>query len=157
MKKLELDQTITVLANVGVILGIIFLAFELRQNNEISRAQTRSDISRQITDYLSGVAGNGELASIMRRAQAGEELTADEDWQYFLIFSTNLRFWENIHYQYRQGLFDDSEFRAEREGWRRVIQSNSVFARYWCPLTQGYSIEFVSELESLFDGGICLR
>jgi hypothetical protein len=30
-----------------------------------------------------------------------------------LLFSANVRFWENIHYQYRQDLFDDAEFAAE--------------------------------------------
>ncbi len=33
MKKLDLGQTITILANVGVIAGIVFLGYELRQNN----------------------------------------------------------------------------------------------------------------------------
>lgn len=61
----------------------------------------------QILDWISSTP------DIMRRAQAGEELTADEDWQYFLLFSANVRFWENIHYQYRQDLFDDAEFAAE--------------------------------------------
>ena len=113
MKKLELGQAVQVFGNIAVVLGILLLAFELNQNHDMTRAQTRSEISRQITDFLSGVAGDSELASLMRRAQAGEELTADEDWQYFLLFSANVRFWENIHYQYRQDLFDDAEFAAE--------------------------------------------
>lgn len=80
MKKLELGQAVQVFGNIAVVLGILLLAFELNQNHDMTRAQTRSEISRQITDFLSGVAGDSELASLMRRAQAGEELTADEDW-----------------------------------------------------------------------------
>jgi len=34
MKKIDLSQTMTLFVNVGVIIGIIFLAFELRQNNQ---------------------------------------------------------------------------------------------------------------------------
>ena len=37
MKKLDLGQTMTILANVGVIVGISFLAVELRQNNDMMR------------------------------------------------------------------------------------------------------------------------
>ena len=44
MKKLELGQTITILANVGVIAGIVFLAIEPRQNNELLGVQIRSGI-----------------------------------------------------------------------------------------------------------------
>ena len=40
MKKLDLGQTLGILANLGVIAGIIFLAFELRQNNQLLIAQT---------------------------------------------------------------------------------------------------------------------
>ena len=157
MKKLELGQAVQVFGNIAVVLGILLLAFELNQNHDMTRAQTRSEISRQITDFLSSVAGDSELASLMRRAQAGEELTADEDWQYFLLFSANVRYWENIHYQYRQDLFDDAEFAAARQGWRRVISGNEVFAKYWCPISNSYSAEFVAELSSLFDEGICAR
>ena len=39
MKKIDIGQTITILANVGVIAGIVFLAFELRQNNSLLAAQ----------------------------------------------------------------------------------------------------------------------
>jgi len=60
-------------------------------------------------------------------------------------------------YQCRQDLFDEVEFEAERTGWRRVIQGNKVFARYWCPVSDSYSVEFVAELNSLFDEPICER
>ncbi len=35
MNKINLGQTITILANLGVIAGIVFLGLELRQNNEL--------------------------------------------------------------------------------------------------------------------------
>ena len=40
MKSLDLGQTLTILANFGVIAGIVFLAFELRQGNQLLVAQT---------------------------------------------------------------------------------------------------------------------
>ena len=39
MKKPDLGQTISVLAKLGVIAGIAFLATELKQNNELLRAE----------------------------------------------------------------------------------------------------------------------
>ncbi len=38
MKKLDLSQTIGILANLGVIAGIVFLGVELRQNNDLLEA-----------------------------------------------------------------------------------------------------------------------
>ena len=39
MKKLDFAQTASLLANLGVIAGIIFLGFELGQNNDLLAAQ----------------------------------------------------------------------------------------------------------------------
>ncbi len=41
MKKIELGQAIGILANIGVLGGLLLLAFELRQNNELMAAEGR--------------------------------------------------------------------------------------------------------------------
>jgi hypothetical protein len=41
MKNIDLGQTIQTLANIGVIAGIVFLIFELRQNNAALESQSR--------------------------------------------------------------------------------------------------------------------
>ena len=42
MKKIDLGQTIGILANIGVVAGTVFLAVELRQNNELLNSQERT-------------------------------------------------------------------------------------------------------------------
>ena len=42
MKKINLGQLIGILANLGVIAGIVFLAFELEQNNQLMEAEART-------------------------------------------------------------------------------------------------------------------
>jgi len=61
MNKIDLGQTIVILANVGVIAGIVFLAVEIRQNNRIVQAQTRAQIASESADHLMRRAENGEL------------------------------------------------------------------------------------------------
>jgi len=46
MKKIDLGQSLQIFANAGVILGIVFLVFELNQNQDIGRAQVRNEIAR---------------------------------------------------------------------------------------------------------------
>ena len=41
MKKINLDRTIQIIANVGVIAGIVFLGMEINQNNEAMAVQAR--------------------------------------------------------------------------------------------------------------------
>ena len=40
MKKIDLGQTLGILANVGVVFGILLLAYELNQNRQMMEAQT---------------------------------------------------------------------------------------------------------------------
>lgn len=42
MKKFDLGQSLNTLANVGVIAGIIFLAYELNQNNEFLELEAKA-------------------------------------------------------------------------------------------------------------------
>jgi len=131
---------LTLGANLGVLIGIILLVVELDQNREMIRAQTRNDISRQLSEHLGMVANNSQLANVKRRADAGEELSKDEEQQQFLLFTANKRLWENIHYQYRQGMFDEKEFEAERTAWRYLINNDKSFARNWCPMRGNYGV-----------------
>jgi hypothetical protein len=47
MKQIDYGQAAQVLANVGVLAGIIFLAFELQQNNELLNMQIRATTLEQ--------------------------------------------------------------------------------------------------------------
>ena len=46
MKKLDLGQAIGILANIGVLVGIVFVGYELRQSNRIAVGTTAYELSR---------------------------------------------------------------------------------------------------------------
>ena len=56
MRLKRLNEWLALLANLGVIAGIVFLAIEVNQNNLLMKSQTRSDIAQSITDVLLRVA-----------------------------------------------------------------------------------------------------
>jgi len=151
MKHDSVNRWLTLGANIGVLIGILLLVFELAQNRDMVRAQTRNEISRQISDRLTAIANSEQAASVSRRAKEGLELTPDEEEQYFLMFVANMRDWENIHYQYRQGMFDEEEFEAERTAWKFVINRNRSFQKNWCLTRNNFSREYVAEIEGLLD------
>ena len=149
------NRWLTLGANVGVLCGILLLVYELAQNREMVQAQTRNEVARQLSDRLQLLASDPELASIWVRARAGEELPVDEEARYFFFLQATLREWENIHYQYRNGMFEDAEFDAERAAWLRVLGTNKRFPRNWCTLRDSYSPEFGAEIENLIAIGDC--
>ena len=105
---------ITVVTNLGVLAGLILLVAELGQNRDLMRAQIRHELSTVIADQQMAGAQNPQLASVLRRAAAGEELSPDEAYQVLLRNNALIRYWEDVHYQYRAGLYDEVEFMSHR-------------------------------------------
>ena len=88
------------------------------------RAQVRHELASTIVDLLNSSANNSELASVIRRAGLGEQLTADEQFQFRLRSNALLRYWEDVHYQYRLGLYDEVEYSRQKAAWKASFASS---------------------------------
>ena len=133
MKKLDLGQTITILANLGVIAGIVFLAIELQQNNELLEAEARSTrLGLRLDDYLAPVNDQDLAAAILKR-RAGEELS---DYDSFLLGRYAVFVFlgiQNTVLEAQRGLIELDSFPVE--AWRSQFQgTRSLEAAYWPPL-----------------------
>lgn len=139
----------------GVLIGILLLIVELNQNREMMRAQTRHDLAMGIVEMQHAAAENGELADIMRRASTGEELTPTEVLRHRLRLNSLLRYWEDVHYQYRLGLFDETEFSMQKEAWRSSFHGTPHLVKYWCETEDRYSGQFKLEIDELLPIDSC--
>jgi hypothetical protein len=149
MNSERVHRWLTLGANLGVLIGIILLLVELNQNATMMRAQTRNQVSAGIVELLSLIADNDQLASVRRRADAGEPLTPDESYQYDLITRAFFRYWENVHYQFRQGLYDEVEFSRQAEAWRSYAGESVVLVDWWCQHRPEFSPKFAEEFDNV--------
>jgi len=155
MAKVDLGQTLNTLANVGVIAGIIFLALELNQNREMMRAQIRNELARGSIDVVSLSATSRDLADVLVRANEGATLTPTDYWMFVSRTEAVFRYFENVHYQYRQGLYDESEFSKHRDTMEFVMSDDPANVKYWCEARHLYSEAFANELNAMLPGGSC--
>jgi hypothetical protein len=151
----RLTRWLTLGANIAVLVGIILLVLELSQNRDMMRAQTRHELSMGIIDLLQVPASNEQLASILYRAGAGEELTPEELFQFRLRTNALFRYWEDVHYQYRIGLYDEVEFTRQKNAWRASLARSPLGQDYWCEVRMLYSPEFMAEMDGLLSGNGC--
>ncbi len=150
----RLNRRLTLIANFGVLIGIALLVCEIRQNHEMMRAQTRSEIAANAVDRLDFIAGNRELAEIIVRGNAGQELDAvDAVRLRFLRFGT-FREWENTYYQHRQGLYDEQEYLAGKESWKSIVNRRN-YQDYWCQFRLQVSSDFRKEVDDMFENLQC--
>ncbi len=113
MKTLDLGQLVQTIANVGVIAGIVFLAIEIRQNNELMEAEARFNRVSVSTEAYNIQSTNGDLAEIIVKANNNESLTEVEHYRFR---SSHMRFLINMEWIYREMAVDSPERRyAERQ------------------------------------------
>lgn len=155
MESDRLMRWLTVGANFGVLLGIILLVFELTQNRDMMRAQIRHELAMGIVDLLQTPANNEQLAHVLFRAKSGEELTPTEVLQFELRTNALFRYWEDVHYQYRVGLYDEVEFAKQRDAWKASLAGSLLAVHYWCKVRLLYSPEFSSEMDNLIVNKTC--
>ena len=153
MQKIDPGQAIGILANVGVLVGILLLAYELNQNRQLAAAQIRNDISQTAVMTRLTMAENG-ATSVLRRMAAGQDIEAKELELATASLAAVYRHWENQHYQYRIGLYDQSEWDAIKVGIRRTLSVPGVW-QSWCGTPDGFSAPFVADIDELMGNQSC--
>ena len=141
--------------NAAVLIGLLLLVYELNQTRELTRAQMRSEISGGIYDLLAMTANNEQLADLMHRADTGAPLTEAEYFQYASRTRAMFRYFENVHYQYRVGLYDDSEFARQKLAWGNYMNGSARATEIWCAYQHVVSSEFAAELSGLLTENNC--
>jgi hypothetical protein len=119
------------------------------------RAQTRHDLAAGIVDLLQVPAANPQLADVMYRAIHDQPLTPTELFQFQMRTNALFRYWEDVHYQYRIGLYDETEFDRQREAWRDSLSRSRRTIEYWCQVRALYSPEYRAEMDALIDASAC--
>ena len=86
MKLSTINESISIIANIGVIASIVFLGLEMRQNTSMIKSQTRDAMTEKQMQFFAALVENEEIAEIWGTASEGrDDLVSD---------STNLRRWE---------------------------------------------------------------
>jgi len=80
MKKIDFGQLIAVIANVGVLTGIIFVAYEIRQSNRIAIGTTSYELNRNWMDINDLYLSNPELVTLLL-AMTDEDYVPEDERQ----------------------------------------------------------------------------
>jgi hypothetical protein len=152
LKKIDLGQTVGLLANAGVIAGILLVSYELNQNREITQAQTRNSITETVVNLQLAVATNNELQEAGQKMITGETVSTLERSRLFNLWIATFRIWENAHYQHRVGLYEDEEYFAQREVARDVLTIPLV-REFWCDIQDTLSPDFFEDISALMESG----
>ena len=138
------------LANLGVLIGIVFLAFEINQNTEAIHSQTRATIYSGAQAELWKNIEYPRITLNFRRTE--EPLTADEKVQLDAWLTASMRAREFAWLEYKSGNIDQAYWEAELEVIRIVLGTERT--RYWWRelARPAFHPEFAKEVDRIAQG-----
>ncbi len=145
MKKFDSGQTITILANVGVIGGILLLAYELRQNNLYLQEQARFNLFQNRVDANVLFAENAELARLWNWHEGDDPLMDLDRARLEDLLHTVILRWQYDYQTLQLGIVGAENFPEEaiRYSWN----ARPYFDEVWRQRKTGYSPDFVVWVE----------
>ena len=155
MEPQKLNSWLALVANLGVLIGLIVLIVEVQQNNTIAKAQMRSEIAQSAINNI-GVNQTAEGIAINDKRSRGEELSPGERAWVRSFYRREFRAWENVHYQYRVGLYDENEMESYRYFWgNRASNCLDMFAEFYFDNRAQFEPNFRAEMDAIFGAAGC--
>jgi len=99
-----------ILGAIAVVATLIYLAIQIKQSTRVARSATRQAIAESAQTLANDVINAPEMADILVRHFRGEELTPAESLRLQGRCYRDMRHWENIYYQVREGLLSEEEW-----------------------------------------------
>jgi hypothetical protein len=113
LKKLDLGQTIQIVANIGVIAGIIVLAIEINQSNRIAAYTAENTRRALFAELNSNFLVSPELAALgAKLTDRNPDLTDQEEMQAAFLLRRYFNTWANSEEAYRNGLLSEFSWQS---------------------------------------------
>ena len=138
------------IAAVGVILSLVFVGFEIRQNTNISAAEAVFNLNEAGRQTLFLQISDPAIANLVQTArESPESLTDEQRYRYRRWVFAFLNLYESAWNHHRRGVISD----ADLEGWKSdycVQVSFDAFVREMEDIEQ-HSSEFRGAVQSWCD------
>ena len=126
MKLDKLNSWLTLVSNLGVLLGIFVLVYELRQTQTDMKAD--SMVARtQMTMQVGEVYFRNRIYEVLEKYSSDQALSSEELYRMQEWLSVSLRTWESSHYQYQLGVLDEEIWQSHLSSIITVC-SSPIFA-----------------------------
>lgn len=125
MKVSELNEWLTLVANIGVLAGIIFLAFEIQQNTNVIRASAYNSNIENLNEWRYMVASDPEALRLMADYRGAEDVSAIKQR---LLINSQWAVYEQAFFSFNYGLMEENEWSRFQSAvcvnYNRIVSQN---------------------------------
>jgi hypothetical protein len=138
-----------IIASVAVVASLIFVVVSLNQNTAALQSINDNLIYELQDERMADVSNNAELADIVVRARAGEELSEAEQLRFFFWVSRDLATWELAFNRHIEGMMPPAQWIAWDESFKANITSRLPQGN-WNSSKTGYGEEFKKHVDAAY-------
>jgi hypothetical protein len=143
----DLNQWLTLIANIAVVGGLVFLALEVRHNSKVSQIQTHTELMN-VGHEIHNWKRDPQFAEVVVKAKEGfSELSPSEQEQFSTFVFELLNLWEHVMSAYRKGLMTESYWIAWNDTFHPNL-SNPSWLTVWNSAKTYFSAEFQEHVDS---------
>jgi len=110
----------------AVVVTLVYLAVQLRQNNELLRSGSRQAL---VGNDVTSLAANLQHTDVFAKYVSEQVLSQEEQLQMSFMFALDLRNREFEYFQYQNGLLDEETWLSYRQVI--LINHSSTLGRRW--------------------------
>jgi hypothetical protein len=140
-----------IVASLGMIVTLFYLALQIRQNTRATRAATYQSVTTHITSANALIAGSPDLAALVDKAAEGlSGLSLVERTRFDGVASGYFRHYDAVYYHFRIGALE----REQWEGFERYLRLGLAWpgvSAWWSENRAYFSSHFVSLVDGLIE------
>ena len=133
---------------IAIVVSLIYVAVQIRQNTKVARAATRQAIADSTESLGSDLLNNREMAEIFVKHINGEDLSAVESLRLQARCYRDMQHWENIFYQFNEGLVSPEQWLGFRKNLA-ALMGIGAYREYWEHEASHYSDNFQAEMMAI--------
>ena len=126
-----LNKWLTLIANVGVLTGIGFVAYELHQNTTATQLETTSNFQNAFAEVELMIASSPEFADLLTKGRNGEQLTDAEFVRLQAFYRTVLRAWQTNVTQHEAGGLSAEAFEGTKDLMQQTFNQDISLLNHW--------------------------
>lgn len=143
----DVNKWLVLAANIGVLIGIALVVYEIRQNSDLMRVQISQARADAAMESNQQTFESAYIPTILVTIQQGGELSDEDMVRYVTWFRSQNRNQENVLSQYQFGMLDENIPRSIKDFARATIWQSEYSREAWRITKPGYSDQYIAFIE----------
>lgn len=147
-----MNKWLSLAANVGVLIGIFFLAYELRQSNQLGRLEAMQTIGDAWLFTGWEIGGNKEMAALLAEVVEGavrSDFDSGENYQIFSVLWAVDHSWQMRYNQLQLGILDPDDYSFPDR--TNPFYNSDYHREIWPAIRADFKKEFADFWEKRFE------